>query len=73
VAVPAPAVVAAPRPAKATKPAAKSASKKKPRPATPKNDWNFFDPEETRFAALLARLDEITRHDAAQQAQRPQA
>jgi hypothetical protein len=56
------------RPVKPAKPAPKKA-----RPATPKNDWNFFDPEATRFAALLARLDEITRHDAAQQTQRPQA
>ena len=62
-------IVEQPRPSKPAKPAAK----KKARPAPPKNDWNFFDPEETRFAALLARLDEITRHDAAQQAQRPQA
>ena len=65
----APEIVERPRPAKPAKPA----PKKKARPATPKNDWNFFDPAETRFAVLLARLDEITRHDAAQQAQRPQA
>jgi hypothetical protein len=60
----APVVAETPRPAKAAKPVAKPAAKKKPRPATSKDDWNFFDPEETRFAALLARLDEISRHDA---------
>ena len=65
-----PEVVERPRPSKPAKPAVK---KKKARQATPRNDWNFFDPEETRFAALLARLDEITRHDAAQQSSRPQA
>ena len=59
--------------AKAAKPVANPAPKKKARPVPPKNDWNFFNPDETRFAALLARLDEITRHDVAQHAQRPQA
>ena len=51
---------AAPRP-KAAKPASR---KRRARPA-PKDDWQFFDPEETRFAALLAKLDEITGTDAA--------
>ena len=53
-------VPAAPRP-KAAKPASR---KRRARPA-PKDDWHFFDPEETRFAALLAKLDEITGTDAA--------
>jgi hypothetical protein len=51
---------AASRP-KATRPANR---KRRARPA-PKDDWHFFDPEETRFAALLAKLDEITGTDAA--------
>jgi hypothetical protein len=58
-----PPVLAPPIVERPVKPA-KPAPKKKARPSAPKNDWNFFNPEETRFAALLARLDEITRPDA---------
>ncbi len=48
---------------RAPKPA-KPATKKRKKPAAEKDDWSFFDPGETRFAALIARLDEITRSDA---------
>ena len=44
--------------------AAKPATKKRKKQAADKDDLSFFDPEETRFAALIARLDEITRTDA---------
>src|SRR5688500_9843575 len=40
------------------------APKKRKKQAAQKDDWSFFDPDETRFAALIARLDEITRSDA---------
>ena len=59
---------APPRP-KAVKPANR---KRRARPA-PKDDWRFFDPEETRFAALLAKLDEITTTDGASHSPRPRA
>jgi hypothetical protein len=59
---------APPRP-KAAKPANR---KRRARPA-PKDDWRFFDPDETRFAALLAKLDEITSTDAASHSPRPRA
>jgi hypothetical protein len=48
---------------RAAKPA-KPAPKKRKKQAAQKDDWSFFDPDETRFAALIARLDEITRSDA---------
>ena len=51
-------------PQQAQKPVKAAARKRKGRQATAKDDWNFFDPQETRFAALLAPLDEITSHDA---------
>jgi len=37
------------------------ASNKPPRiPQRPQNEWGLFDPEQCGFAALLAKLDEIT-------------
>jgi hypothetical protein len=38
------------------------ASRKKARRKTKAvtEDWQYFDPDETRFASLLAKLDEIT-------------
>jgi CheY-like chemotaxis protein len=53
-------IVERPRAAKPAKPA----PKKRKKQAAQKDDWSFFDPDETRFAALIARLDEITRSDA---------
>jgi hypothetical protein len=46
--------------ATAPSPAPAARRKRRPRPAEQHEDWAFFNPEETRFAALLARLDEIT-------------
>jgi hypothetical protein len=46
--------------------AAQSASKPKRRPKKPRpiqDEWGFFDPEQCGFAALLAKLDEITEAD----------
>jgi hypothetical protein len=55
----------APAPAASRPKAAKPANRKRRARPAPKDDWHFFDPEETRFAALLAKLDEITGTDAA--------
>ena len=38
--------------------------KKRPQKATPVQDeWGFFDPQQCGFAALLAKLDEITENE----------
>ena len=41
-------------------------TKRKPRPHKPtpvQDEWGFFDPEQCGFAALLAKLDEITENE----------
>src|SRR5262249_35711849 len=44
----------------------KSRKKKKRKGSAPVQDeWGFFDPDQCGFAALLAKLDEITEDDAA--------
>ncbi|HEY6361161.1 MAG TPA: hypothetical protein VIX63_08655, partial [Vicinamibacterales bacterium] len=53
--------------------AAKPANRRRRARPAPKDDWRFFDPEETRFAALLAKLDEITSTDVASHSPRPRA
>ena len=67
VCVPESAVVVAPPPPpqpKAAAPAAKKrVAKSKTKPV--QDEWGFFDPDQCGFAALLAKLDEITeQHDA---------
>ena len=61
---PEPAVASAPD---ATSNAADAAKRRKrPQKATPVQDeWGFFDPEQCGFAALLAKLDEITEKEEA--------
>ncbi len=57
---PEPAPKAAP---KAAAPATPAAPGRKPRVAGPKplqDEWGFFDPQQCGFAALLAKLNEIT-------------
>ena len=39
----------------------------KPKPKPVQDEWGFFDPEQCGFAALLAKLDEITEEDDADQ------
>jgi hypothetical protein len=54
-------VFSIPKPsATAPTPAPAARRTRRPRPAEQHEDWAFFNPEETRFAALLTRLDEIT-------------
>jgi hypothetical protein len=36
---------------------------KRPTPAPIQNEWGFFDPEQCGFAALIAKLDEITENE----------
>ncbi len=69
--VPESAVVVAPPPRSpqpqeaAAPPAKKKAAKPKPKPKPVQDEWGFFDPDQCGFAALLAKLDEITeQHDA---------
>lgn len=61
--VPAPAAPRATKPAPvALRPSADAAAPK-PKPRAPKpaqDEWGFFDPEQCGFAALLAKLNEIT-------------
>ena len=67
VCVPESAVVVAP-PKLAAPAAKKRAAKQKPKPV--QDEWGFFDPDQCGFAALLAKLDEITeQHDADDDAQ----
>jgi hypothetical protein len=63
-AVPAQEPVAA-KPARETKPAPKpakpaKAQKPQPKPKPAQDEWGLFDPQQCGFAALLAKLDEIT-------------
>jgi hypothetical protein len=55
----------APAPAASRPKAAKPANRKRRARPAPKDDWHFFDPEETRLAARRAKLAEFTGTDAA--------
>jgi hypothetical protein len=37
--------------------------KKKKQSSSPQDEWGFFDPDQCGFAALLAKLDEISDED----------
>ena len=55
-------------PPAAAKKAAKTKTRSKPKPV--QDEWGFFDPDQCGFAALLAKLDDITEeHDAQEDAQ----
>ena len=53
-----PSIEARTKPAPAAAPAAGKASKRKKKGAA--DEWRYFDPTQFRFAALIAKLDEIT-------------
>jgi len=61
--------VAAPWPARPVK---KAPAPRKLKGKPVQDEWGFFDPEQCGFAALLAKLDEVTRsNDPAQRRRRP--
>ena len=67
-------VVAPPPPPSSPQPKQKQAAAKKkiakPKPKPVQDEWGFFDPDQCGFAALLAKLDEITEeHEANEDAQ----
>lgn len=74
--IPESAIVAAPpappppSPQATPKQAAAKKTVAKPKPKPVQDEWGFFDPDQCGFAALLAKLDEITEeHDANEDAQ----
>jgi hypothetical protein len=60
---------ATPPPGKPNAPAKKKESKKPARPV--QDEWGFFDPMQCGFAALLAKLDEITEKEKAAARRKP--
>jgi hypothetical protein len=50
-----------------------TAKKRKKAPVPVQDEWGFFDPQQCGFAALLAKLDEITDQEAEVPAKKPPA
>jgi hypothetical protein len=60
-----PVAIAAPEPSAPKPPRPKNSRKRRTKPV--QDDWGLFDPDQCGFAALVARLDEITDTNHAEQ------